>query len=161
MYQTFNLVGHSKMISALDIHGRLVVSGSRDNAVKVWDIQKKRGVTFEVQRGHINWITQVMVWDESSVLSASADRTIRYYDLPQLESDEEYNGIVMRGHTQGVNQIKRLNNSYTRVVSSSMDGTTRIWDVTSGVCTGEFGDHDGIGISRIAMNSNYLMSFSD
>lgn len=56
-YQTFNLVGHSKMISALDIQGRLVVSGSRDNAVKVWDIQKKRGVTFEVQRGHINWIT--------------------------------------------------------------------------------------------------------
>lgn len=47
-YQTFNLIGHSKMISALDINGRLVVSGSRDNAVKVWDIQKKRGVTFEV-----------------------------------------------------------------------------------------------------------------
>jgi WD40 repeat protein len=45
------------MISALDIQGRLVVSGSRDNAVKVWDIKKKRGVTFEVQRGHINWIT--------------------------------------------------------------------------------------------------------
>jgi WD40 repeat protein len=45
------------MVSALDIKGRLVVSGSRDNAVKVWDIQKKRGVTFEVQRGHINWIT--------------------------------------------------------------------------------------------------------
>jgi WD40 repeat protein len=67
----------------------------------------------------------------------------------------------MRGHTQGVNQIKRLNNSHTRVVSSSMDGTIRIWDVTSGVCTGEFGDHDGIGISRFGMNSNYLMSFSD
>jgi WD40 repeat protein len=42
-----------------------------------------------------------------------------------------------------------------------MDGTVRIWDVTTGICTGEFGDHDGIGISRIAMNSNYLMSFSD
>ena len=40
-----------------------------------------------------------MVWDESSVLSASADRTIRYYDLPAMEEDEEYNGIVMRGHT--------------------------------------------------------------
>ena len=37
-HQTFNLIGHSKMISALDIKWRLVVSGSRDNAVKVWDI---------------------------------------------------------------------------------------------------------------------------
>jgi WD40 repeat protein len=42
-----------------------------------------------------------------------------------------------------------------------MDGTVRIWDVATGICTGEFGDHDGIGISRIAMNSSYLMSFSD
>jgi hypothetical protein len=37
-YQTFNLIGHSKMISALDIKGRIVVSGGRDNSVKVWDI---------------------------------------------------------------------------------------------------------------------------
>jgi WD40 repeat protein len=36
------------MITALDIKGNLVVSGSRDNAVKVWDIQKKRGISFEV-----------------------------------------------------------------------------------------------------------------
>jgi WD40 repeat protein len=80
-FQTYNLVGHIKHITSLDIKGRLVVSGSHDNAVKVWDLQKKRGVSFDHHRGHINWVTQVMVWDESSVLSAGADRTIRYWDL--------------------------------------------------------------------------------
>jgi WD40 repeat protein len=42
-----------------------------------------------------------------------------------------------------------------------MDGTVRIWDVTSGICTGEFGDHDGITVSRVAMNKNFLVSYSD
>ena len=37
-YLTYNLVGHVKHITSLDIKGRLVVSGSYDNAVKVWDL---------------------------------------------------------------------------------------------------------------------------
>jgi WD40 repeat protein len=72
-----------------------------------------------------------------------------------------YNGVVMKGHLAGITQLKRLNNSYTRVVSGSMDGTCRIWDVESGICTGEFGDHNGVGISRIAMNQNFFVSYSD
>jgi len=36
-----------------------------------------------------------MVWDDSSVLSAGADRTIRYWDLGEVEQDENYSGIVM------------------------------------------------------------------
>lgn len=42
-----------------------------------------------------------------------------------------------------------------------MDGTVKIWDVTSGLCTGDFGDHGGVTISRIAMNRNCLISYSD
>ena len=37
-FQTYNLVGHSKMITSLDMKRGLIVSGSHDNAVKVWDI---------------------------------------------------------------------------------------------------------------------------
>jgi len=56
-YMKLSLVGHVKHITSLDIKGRLVVSGSHDNAVKVWDLQKKRGVSFDHHRGHINWVT--------------------------------------------------------------------------------------------------------
>lgn len=87
-----------------------------------------------------------MVWDESSVVSASADRTIRYWDLSAADQDEDYEGVVMRGHAAGVTQLKRLNNSFTRAVTASIDGTARIWDVTRGLCTGEYGGHDGIAI---------------
>jgi hypothetical protein len=40
-----------------------------------------------------------------------------------------------------------------------MDGTIRIWDVCSGLCTGEFGDHGGIGISKVSMNQKVLVSY--
>ncbi len=130
--------------------------------VKVWDIAKKRGVSFDHKRGHINEVTQVMVWDESSVVSASADRTVRYFDLKEEEiQGEEYEGVVMRGHSMGVTQLKRLNQSMNRVVSASMDGTVRIWDVFTGACTGMFDDHENIGITKIAMNSKFLVSYSD
>lgn len=67
----------------------------------------------------------------------------------------------MRGHSAGVTQLKRLNNSFNRVVSAGMDGNVRIWDVESGICTGEFGDHDGIAISKLGMNKSFLVSYSD
>jgi hypothetical protein len=37
-FLTYNLVGHSKMITAMDVRHGLVVTGSQDNALKVWDI---------------------------------------------------------------------------------------------------------------------------
>lgn len=56
-FLTYHLVGHSKMITALDIKRGILVSGGNDNAVKVWDIAKKKGVSFDSRRGHINQVT--------------------------------------------------------------------------------------------------------
>ena len=67
----------------------------------------------------------------------------------------------MRGHGYGVTQLKRLNNSFNRAVSAGIDGAIKIWDVSSGICTGEFDDHESIAISRIAMNRRFLVSYSD
>ncbi len=46
-FQIYNLVGHEKAISALDANYGMIVSGSRDNMVKIWDIQKKKAYTFD------------------------------------------------------------------------------------------------------------------
>lgn len=44
----YTLIGHTKMIACLDLnsHG-MVVSGGYDNTVKVWDVQKKKGWSFD------------------------------------------------------------------------------------------------------------------
>ena len=53
-YQTYNLIGHQKMITAIDAKDGFIVSGSNDNLVKVWDSNKKKAYTFDK---HTNWIS--------------------------------------------------------------------------------------------------------
>ena len=47
--------------------------------MKLWDIDRKKGWTFEGK--HSNQITNVMLWDEYSAFSSSVDKTIRYFDI--------------------------------------------------------------------------------
>ena len=56
-FQSYNLVGHSKMITCMDIKQGLLVTGSVDCQVKVWDIKRKKGVTVGSRGAHINQVT--------------------------------------------------------------------------------------------------------
>lgn len=46
-YQNYNLDGHKDMITSIDVRNGLIASGSKDCTVKIWDVEKKRGWTFE------------------------------------------------------------------------------------------------------------------
>lgn len=66
------------MITALDANHGLICSGSKDNLVKIWDIKSMKAHSFDK---HMNVINQAMIWDERSALTASADRSIRFWDI--------------------------------------------------------------------------------
>lgn len=121
------------MITALDTQYGLICSGGKDNLVKIWDIKTKKAYTFDK---HMNLITQALVWDNRSAITASADRSIRYWDIKDPE-DSKY----LKGHLASVSQIKRLNNSYSRLVSASQDKTVKVWDVYSGICIQTYEGH--------------------
>lgn len=140
------------MITALDANFGLIVSGGKDNLVKVWDIKTKKAFTFTK---HMNVVTQAMAWDETSALTASADRSIRYWDIKD-PNESKY----LKSHGASVTQIKRLNHSSNRAVSASIDTTVKIWDVFSGTCLNTYEGHCS-GVQRIAMNPMYLASYSD
>jgi WD40 repeat protein len=91
-YQNYNLDGHTDNITTLDIRGNMIVSGGKDNTVKVWDIDRKKGWTFTGK--HMNMITKVILWDEFSAFSASIDKSIRYFDVRDWgpESEQPLNG---------------------------------------------------------------------
>ena len=55
------------------------MSGSKDNTVKLWDTERKKGWTFNGK--HSNQINHVLLWDEYSAFSGSVDKTIRYFDI--------------------------------------------------------------------------------
>ena len=85
-YQNYNLDGHGDHITSLDVRGNMIVSGSKDNTVKVWDIDRKKGWTFTGK--HMNMITKVLMWDDTSAFSSSIDKTIRHFDVRDWGNEE-------------------------------------------------------------------------
>lgn len=82
----------------------------------MWDINKKRGVTFE--GCHMNAVKKVILWNEKQVLSAGIDHSVRMFDVRDWgglsgerfnEDSETLNGYkfskFFRGHQRGITQL--------------------------------------------------------
>jgi WD40 repeat protein len=54
----------------------------------------------------------------------------------------ENKGVLLKGHGAAVTDIKRLNNSFNRLVSSSLDGNVMVWEVYSGSLITTYKGHD-------------------
>jgi WD40 repeat protein/uncharacterized caspase-like protein len=104
---------------------RLIVSGSPDRSIVLWDAESGREL--RTLKGHTNEINAVLFSpDGKQVVSASWDQTIRLWDV---ESGQELRAF--KGHTNGVSCIA-ISKDGSRIVSGSADNTIRLWDTASG-----------------------------
>ena len=143
-HRTFN--GHTSTVSAVAIgqlDGRtVVVSGSNDRRVRVWDAATGDPVG-EPFTGHTAGVNAVAIGQldgRTVVVSGSRDKTVRVWDAAT--------GDLLRdpftGHTDEVNAVAigQLDGR-TVVVSGSDDGTVRVWDAATGDPVGDpFTGHD-------------------
>ena len=58
------LEGHTKLIRSVFIKDNLIISGSYDNTIRIWDINT--GNCLKVLEGHTDWIRHVYVKDNLS-----------------------------------------------------------------------------------------------
>lgn len=104
-------------------------------------------------RGHSHHVTAVS-WSASGSLlaSASEDQTVRVWR-------EGMDAIVLPGHEAGVSCVKWVPNSDTMLISSSQDGSVRIWSAIKGECLRCIKRHtrDVISIA-ISPNGEYIAS---
>lgn len=123
------LRGHRNAVycAIFDRTGRYVITGSDDRLVKIWSMET--GFSLVSCRGHEGDITDLAVSSNNVlVASASNDFSIRVWRLPD--------GLpisVLRGHTAAVTAIafSPRPNSVYQLLSSSDDGSCRIWDAKS------------------------------
>ena len=73
-----SFVGHGGPIWALDFDDELLISGSYDKTIKLWDLINAKCV--HTLRGHNEWVSDVKLNDKQ-ILSSSWDGTIKLWNL--------------------------------------------------------------------------------
>ncbi|MBO4269097.1 caspase family protein [Microbispora triticiradicis] len=143
------LTGHTETVTAVActvLNGRpVVVSGSDDATVRVWDLSTGQ-VVGQPLAGHTETVNAVActvlngrpiaVTGSGDAFSSgdSEDNTVRVWDL----STGQVVGEPLAGHTGAVNAVAcTVLNGRPVVVSGSDDATVRVWDLSTGQVVGE------------------------
>jgi WD40 repeat protein len=121
------LSGHSYGVTAVAISpdGRLALSGSWDNTLKVWDLAS--GKALRTLSGHSNYVTAVAISPDGRLaLSGSWDKTLKVWDL---ESGKELR--TLSGHANDVTAVA-ISPDGRLALSGSWSHTLKVWDLDSG-----------------------------
>jgi WD40 repeat protein len=124
--------GHSEVIlsHAISPDGRLLVSGSADSTIKLWDIATAN--LLATLYGHRDAVTSVaFLPDGKSIISGSLDSTVRFWDV---ESRRE--GRV--GNTGSSVLAVVYAPSINRLVTRQLDGSWNVRELKSGVLVSSF-----------------------
>lgn len=139
----YELVGHTRRISSIIIKHNLVISGSYDTTIRIWDITT--GECLRILEGHKYSISVMYNLVETNItkhnndeqnfqnfqnliVSGSKDSTIRIWNVYSGECIH-----ILKGHTEVITKIIIKDNLLISK-SHGKDNTIRIWDILTGEC---------------------------
>ncbi|XP_043715724.1 DENN domain and WD repeat-containing protein SCD1 isoform X2 [Telopea speciosissima] len=107
------------------------ISGSTDCTVKIWDPSMRGSELRATLKGHSRSVRAISS-DRGKVVSGSDDQSVIVWDKQTAQLLEE-----LKGHDGQVNCVRML--SGERVLTSSHDGTIKMWDVRTDTCVATVG----------------------
>ena len=167
------LKGHVASVRSMAGHGNIVISGSYDNTLMVWDIAQMK--CLYILSGHTDRIYST-IYDHKRhrCISASMDSTIRVWDLKDIKQNGSYEIVncssgtkctritdsykVLSGHTALVGLL-RLSNKF--LVSGAADGTLKGWDSEDYTLKFSYHHFNLSAITTFHMDDNILVSGSE
>ncbi|XP_069678944.1 F-box/WD repeat-containing protein 1A isoform X4 [Periplaneta americana] len=111
---------NSKGVYCLQYDDQKIVSGLRDNTIKIWDRNTLQCT--KVLTGHTGSVL-CLQYDDKVIISGSSDSTVRVWDV---SSGEMVNTLIH--HCEAVLHL-RFNNGM--MVTCSKDRSIAVWDMTS------------------------------
>ncbi len=138
---------------ALSSSQEQAILGRYDGALSLWQVSKNGNPT-QQSAAHHRGVVKSLCWDERAgqILSTSADRTIRLWELPTLRCARTF-----EGHTATVNAGVWVQG---RVASCSDDGSIRVWNAQTGDLESVLKGHAG-PVNALASHAHLLVSGGD
>jgi len=135
------LDGHGAPVRSVSFSsdGKLVLSGSHDNAVRIWgwDWESKTGKTMKTLHGHGSWVRACRFSpDNRTVLSASHDKKAMLWSIADYK-ELKVLGRLLDGHRDAV-MAASFDGDGASIVTASRDRTARIWDFATGAESRKF-----------------------
>ncbi|HTY88181.1 MAG TPA: protein kinase [Candidatus Acidoferrum sp.] len=121
---------HHVMALAFSPDGKVLVSGAGvvESSIRLWDVASGQEIGQPLE-SHRAFVSTLVFWPDGKILtSASADQTIRLWDLRDLSHVQPI-GRPLRGHASEVWRLALLPDGKT-LVSGGKDGSVCVWDTT-------------------------------
>lgn len=137
-YPNYGGTSWSSSITCLQFNETILVTGSSDTTLKVWDIgpsdQSNLGLDcINILHGHQSPI-QCMSLEHFRVVSGSYDGSIRIWNT----ATGKCTGLLMDAHVGGVNCLKLKKNL---MISGGEDYTVKLFDIKQGQCVRIYEGH--------------------
>ena len=126
------LAGHDGPVRsvAFSPNGKLALSGSEDNTIRVWDIASADGV--KTLRGHGSSVRScVFSPDGQWVLSGGDDESVRLWNVQGYQEVRVLHATVFSGHDDAVLSA-RFSRDGQKIVTASRDRTASLWNAETG-----------------------------
>jgi len=142
-YSMHTFSGHTDWVTCIGVYRTMMVSGSWDTLIKVWNLETKECVT--TLSGHSAGINDIDICVDGSVfISGSSDCTLRIWSMQTQECLH-----ILEGHKDQVSFAK-FSYDPPCVVSGSLDGSVRLWNVEQGKCISVLEGHES-GITALCV----------
>jgi energy-coupling factor transporter ATP-binding protein EcfA2 len=135
--ELFLCLGHENRVNsvAFSPDGQMIVSGSDDNTVRLWDIQGNPiGQPFQEHEDSVNLVA--FSPDGQMIVSVSDDNTVRLWDIQGNPI-----GQPLHGHKSAVWSVA-FSPDGQKVVSGGKDDTVRLWDIQGNPIGQPFQGHE-------------------
>lgn len=142
--------GHTGDIMCLQFDEDVLMTGSYDTTIKIWDIESCQEI--RTLTGHESGI-RCLQFDDTKLISGSIDRSLKVWNWRTGECISTYTG-----HSGGV---IGLHFDSTIVASSSMDRTIKIWNFEDKSTFLLRGHTDWVNAVRVDAASRTVFSASD
>lgn len=139
---------HNSGIYCLQFNAELLVTGSRDRNLKIWDI--RTGRLRHTLEGHTGSVL-CLQFNDHHLISGSSDGTLILWDI---QTGQKIKTFV--GHGESVLNVKLLGN---KIVSCSKDRTVRTWDLKKGTTIRVFRGHRA-AVNAVQFKGDRIVSAS-